>query len=44
MWIAAAVLAPTMAWAEAKAPHTMDTPVLMGAGGLLIFLIVHFIP
>lgn len=43
MWLCAVILAPCMAWAEAVSPHTMDTPCLMGAGGLLIFLVVHFV-
>ena len=29
--------------AEATAPHTMDTPVLMGLGGLIIYLCVVLI-
>lgn len=36
-WIASAVLAPLMAYAEATSPHTMDTPFLMGLGGLVLW-------
>lgn len=43
MWLAAALLAPCMTVAEATSPHTMDTPFLMSFGGLLIFLVVHFV-
>jgi len=35
------VLAPTMAYAEATAPHTMDTPVLMIGCGVILYTIVN---
>ncbi|TMW66808.1 hypothetical protein Poli38472_014120 [Pythium oligandrum] len=36
------VLAPTMAYAEATAPHTMDTPVLMIGCGAILYAITHY--
>jgi len=44
MWMAIAILPATMAYAEATAPHTMDTPVLMGLGGLILWAITHYHP
>jgi len=41
MWVAALVLSPAMTYAEATSPHTIDTPFLMGVGGLLLLLITH---
>eukprot|EP00456_Euglypha_rotunda_P000025 TRINITY_DN10003_c0_g1_i2.p1 TRINITY_DN10003_c0_g1~~TRINITY_DN10003_c0_g1_i2.p1 ORF type:complete len:190 (+),score=14.79 TRINITY_DN10003_c0_g1_i2:87-572(+) len=41
MWIAAFLLSPLMAYAEAKSPHTIDTPFLMGLGGLILLIISH---
>ena len=41
-WILMVVLPPVMAFAEATSPHTMDTPVLMILGGLLIYLDLRF--
>ena len=38
-WIAMAALPPTMAYAEATSPHTLDTPFLMGLGGLILWAI-----
>ncbi|KAL7681448.1 putative HECT domain-containing protein [Plasmopara halstedii] len=35
------ILAPTMAYAEATAPHTMDTPVLMIGCGTILYAVVH---
>ena len=43
MWLAADLLAPCTTVAEATSPHTMDTPFLMGSGGLAILLVVHFV-
>jgi dolichol kinase len=37
------ILAPTMAYAEATAPHTMDTPVLMIGCGVVLYAVVHFV-
>ncbi|TMW66811.1 hypothetical protein Poli38472_014123 [Pythium oligandrum] len=37
------VLAPTMAYAEATAPHTMDTPVLMIGCGAILYAITNFV-
>ncbi|KAE8975710.1 hypothetical protein PR003_g26849, partial [Phytophthora rubi] len=37
------ILAPTMAYAEATAPHTMDTPVLMIGCGVILYAIVNFV-
>ncbi|CAK4083034.1 unnamed protein product [Aphanomyces euteiches] len=37
------VLPPTMAYAEAIAPHTMDTPVLMIGCGIILWFICTFI-
>ncbi|RHY04955.1 hypothetical protein DYB25_010445 [Aphanomyces astaci] len=41
--IAMLVLPPTMAYAEATAPHTMDTPVLMIGCGVILYFITNFI-
>lgn len=38
-WVAFCVLPPTMAYAEATSPHTMDTPFLMGLGGLILYAV-----
>jgi len=40
-WITMIVLPPLMTYAEAVSPHTMDTPFLMGLGGLTMFLVTH---
>lgn len=40
-WLTMIVLPPLMTYAEAKSPHTMDTPFLMGLGGLTLWLVVH---
>jgi dolichol kinase len=40
-WVTMIVLPPLMTWAEAVSPHTMDTPFLMGLGGLVLFLVSH---
>lgn len=37
------ILAPTMAYAEATAPHTMDTPVLMGMSGFILYAIIKIL-
>ena len=44
MWLAIAALPATMAYAEATAPHTMDTPVLMGLGGAILLGICQYHP
>ncbi|ETV99265.1 hypothetical protein H310_08006 [Aphanomyces invadans] len=41
--VAMLVLPPTMAYAEATAPHTMDTPVLMIGCGIILYLITNFL-
>lgn len=40
--LAMLILPPTMAYAEATAPHTMDTPVLMIGCGVILYLITYF--
>jgi len=40
-WISMILLAPVMTYAEATSPHTIDTPFLMGWGGLILFLVGH---
>jgi dolichol kinase len=42
-WVCFWVQGPLMAYAEAVSPHTMDTPFLMGLGGLSIYLIITFL-
>ena len=42
MWVAAIIVSPAMTYAEATSPHTIDTPFLMGVGGLLLLAITHF--
>jgi len=42
MWTAAIIVSPAMTYAEATSPHTIDTPFLMGVGGLLLVAITHF--
>lgn len=37
------ILPPTMAYAEAVAPHTMDTPVLMIGCGSILYAIVYLL-
>ena len=39
--LAMLILPPTMAYGEATAPHTMDTPVLMIGCGLILFAITR---
>jgi len=39
--VAMLILPPTMAYAEAVAPHTMDTPVLMIASGIILYVILQ---
>merc|ERR1719424_746652 len=38
-WLVMLILPPLMTYAEAKSPHTMDTPFLMGIGGLVLWLV-----
>eukprot|EP00808_Paulinella_micropora_P012916 g4247.t1 len=40
-WACMVLLAPLMTWAEATSPHTMDTPFLMGLGGLVILIVIN---
>lgn len=40
-WASLIVLPPLMAYSEAMSPHTIDTPFLMGMGGLALWLISH---
>jgi len=40
-WLALALLPPAMSYAEATSPHTIDTPFLMGVGGVMLYLISH---
>jgi dolichol kinase len=40
-WAAVIIMAPAMTWAEAVSPHTMDTPFLMGLGGLILLGCTH---
>lgn len=41
--LAMLILPPTMAYAEATAPHTMDTPVLMIGCGVILYVITHYV-
>lgn len=41
MWIAALILSPTMTYAEAVSPHTLDTPFLMTLGGFVLWFVTH---
>jgi len=40
-WVTMVVLPPLMTYAEAVSPHTMDTPFLMGLGGLVLYMVSH---
>jgi len=40
-WAAVIILSPSMTWAEAASPHTMDTPFLMSLGGLVLLACTH---
>jgi len=40
-WTAMIILPPLMTYSEATSPHTIDTPFLMGLGGLSLFAISH---
>lgn len=40
-WCAIVLLPPLMAYSEATSPHTIDTPFLMGIGGLTLWIISH---
>ena len=42
LWLAVAILPPVMAYAEATSPHTMDTPMLMSCGGLVLWAIAQY--
>lgn len=39
-WICVAIMPPIMTFGEAFAPHTLDTPVLMGLGGFLELIVI----
>ncbi|TYZ63409.1 hypothetical protein PybrP1_008358 [[Pythium] brassicae (nom. inval.)] len=41
--LAMLILPPTMAYAEATAPHTMDTPVLMIGCGVILYALINLI-
>ncbi|OQS07505.1 hypothetical protein THRCLA_00479 [Thraustotheca clavata] len=41
--LAMLILPPTMAYAEATAPHTMDTPVLMVGCGAILFALTRLV-
>lgn len=43
-WFTFVLVGPVMAYAEATAPHTMDTPVLMTIGGSLLVLSTRLFP
>jgi len=43
-WATMIVLPPAMAWSEARAPHTMDTPFLFLVGGILLWLSLYIPP
>jgi dolichol kinase len=40
-WTCMVLMPPLMTYAEAVSPHTMDTPFLMGLGGILCLAISH---
>jgi dolichol kinase len=40
-WVAMVLLPPLMTYAEATSPHTVDTPFLMGVGGITLWVISH---
>jgi len=40
-YVSMVVLAPVMTYAEATSPHTIDTPFLMGWGGIILFVVGH---
>lgn len=41
-WACMIVVPPLMTYAEAKSPHTLDTPFLMALGGILIEAIIQY--
>jgi dolichol kinase len=41
--LAMLILPPTMAYAEATAPHTMDTPVLMIGCGAILYALINLV-
>lgn len=43
-WLTVLVLPPMMAWAEARSPHTMDTPFLFLVGGVWLWLALYMPP
>ena len=42
-WITMVLMPPIMTLAEATSPHTLDTPFLMGCGGLLLWIVSHLV-
>jgi dolichol kinase len=42
-WLCMLILPPVMTLAEATSPHTMDTPLLMILGGLILFAISKWV-
>lgn len=40
-WLSMLVLPPIMAWAEARSPHTMDTPFLFIVGGVWLWVVIY---
>lgn len=41
-WLLMAILPMVMTLAEATSPHTMDTPLLMGLGGAIIYVVLRW--
>tara|TARA_B100000123_G_C25491226_1_gene323639 strand:- start:160 stop:552 length:393 start_codon:yes stop_codon:yes gene_type:complete len=41
-WLCMTILPIASAIAEATSPHTMDTPFLMGLGGLIIYVLLRW--
>lgn len=41
LWVSMLILPPVVAYAEATAPHTMDTPVLMTLAGLILYGVIQ---
>merc|ERR1719181_232918 len=40
-WLSMLLLPPLMAWAEARSPHTMDTPFLFLMGGIFCWVALY---
>merc|ERR1711964_268066 len=43
-WLTMVVLPPLMTFVEATSPHTVDTPAIMGIGGIVLYAIVRWVP